>query len=113
MIPNLPSFYIILVLLIIYFLALLALIPGRHEMSLPHKVDCLAEIISFVYGSEVLEDAAFRAVRGKADMVTRLMALQVDGREMRFGFGGFRGRDGSIGWGIERLGRRRRGGGKV
>lgn len=106
MIPNLPSFYIILTLLILYLIALLLLIPSRYEMHLPHGVDCLAEIFSFVYGSQMLDDAAFRAPRSKADLVSRLMAEKVRGDQNRFAFGVYQGRAGGECLGIERLGRR-------
>lgn len=109
MIPNLPSFYIILVLLILYLFGLLLLIFNRHSMQLPHGVDCLAEILSFVYASQILDDAAFRAPKSKADLVTRLMATKVRGERNRFAFGVFRGRNGGECLGIERIGRRGRG----
>ncbi|CZR58463.1 uncharacterized protein PAC_08355 [Phialocephala subalpina] len=106
MIPNLPSFYIILSLLILYLFGLLILIPNRHSMHLPHGVDCLVEIFSFVYGSQILDDAAFRAPKSKADLATRLMAEKVRGERNRWAFGVYRGRNGMECLGIERLGRR-------
>jgi hypothetical protein len=106
MIPNLPSFYILLTLLILYLIGLLILIPNRYQMHLPHSVDCLAEIISFVYNSGMLADAAFRALRTKPDLVTRLTALSARGQEHRYAFGVFRGRNGKESLGIERIGRR-------
>jgi hypothetical protein len=107
-IPNLPAFYIILALLVLYLLALLSLIPKRYEMHLPHGVSCLAEIFSFVHGSNVLDDASFRVPKSKADLVTRLMARKagVGGERNRYAFGVYRGRDGRECLGIERLGRR-------
>lgn len=106
MIPNLPSYYIVLTLLIIYLLGLLLLIPYKRDMQLPHAVDCLAEIFSFVYGSAILDDAAFSAPRTKADLVTRLMATKVRGGVNLFVFGVYRGRFGNECFGIERTGRR-------
>ncbi|RDL36094.1 Uncharacterized protein BP5553_06706 [Venustampulla echinocandica] len=105
MLPNLPAFYICLAVLIFYVLALFILLPKRALMSLPHGVDCLAEIISFVHGSRMLEDAAFRAPRSKADLASRLMATQDGGRHTRYGFGLYKGRHGKLCMGIDKLGR--------
>ncbi|RFU28155.1 hypothetical protein B7463_g8186, partial [Scytalidium lignicola] len=79
MIPNLPSFYILLSLLVLYLFGLLLLIPNRRQMYLPHGTDCLAEIISFMYGSKMLDDALFRSLKSRSDMVTRLLAAKPDG----------------------------------
>ena len=105
MIPSLPAFYVILAILILYLFGLLSLIPNRNNMHLPHAVDCLAEIISFLYNGQMLDDAAFRASRTQADLVTRLMSARVGGREARYEFGIHRGRDGREWMGVERLGR--------
>ncbi|PBP24445.1 hypothetical protein BUE80_DR004794 [Diplocarpon rosae] len=112
MIPNLISFYIILTLLVLYLLALLLLLPHRQQMCLPHGVDCLAEIFSFVYGSEILSDSAFQKVKSRTDLVTRLTGARegwpptVRGDRNRFAFGVYKGRAGGECLGIERLGRR-------
>jgi hypothetical protein len=106
MIPSLGAFYVILAILIMYLIGLLILIPGRFAMHLPHGIDCLAEIFSFVYNSLILNDAAFRTPRSKADLVTRLMALKTTGDFNRYAFGVYRGRNGRESLGIERLGRK-------
>jgi hypothetical protein len=106
MMPNLPSFYVVLAVLILYLVALVTLIPRRYQVRLPHSVDCLAEIFSFVYNSGILSDAAFRAPRTKQDLVTRLTALSATGGEARYAFGVYRGRNGKESLGIERIGRR-------
>ena len=105
MIPNLPSFYVVLVLLILYLLGLLALIPHRHELHLPHGVSCLAETFSFVYGSNVLDDASFRAPKSKKDLVAKLGAVKTGGGVNRYAFGVYMGRGGKECLGVERLGR--------
>lgn len=105
MLPNLPAFYICIILLILYLFGLMALVPNRFFMHLPHAADCLAEIISFVHSSRCLDDAAFRAPRSKADLITRLMAAQSDGSDARYAFGAFQGRHGKQCFGIEKLGR--------
>ena len=106
MIPNLPSFYIVLAVLLLYLVALVMAIPHRYQMHLPHSSDCLAEIFSFVYNSGILTDAAFRTPRTKQDLVMRLTALSAAGNEARYAFGVYRGRNGRESLGIERIGRR-------
>jgi len=106
MIPNLSALYVILAILILYLIGLLVLIPGRYSMQLPHGVDCLAEILSFLWSSQVLDDAAFRAPRSKVDLVTRLMAKKAKGDLNKYAFGIYQGRNGRESLGIERLGRR-------
>ncbi|EPE25157.1 hypothetical protein GLAREA_11738 [Glarea lozoyensis ATCC 20868] len=105
MYPNMPAFYICIVLLAFYVMALLSLLPRRTLMHLPHDVDCLAEIFSFLYASRMLEDASFRAPRSKADLVTRLMITQDNGGHALYGFGLYRGRNGKECLGIDKLGR--------
>ena len=105
MIPNLPAFYVILAILILYLLGLLILIPNRRLLHLPHAVDCLAEIFSFLYNSQMLDDAAFRAPRSQASLVTRVLSVRVGGRAARYEFGVHRGRNGREWMGVERIGR--------
>ncbi|TVY23150.1 hypothetical protein LHYA1_G007882 [Lachnellula hyalina] len=105
MIPNLPAFYICIALLILYVLGLFMLVPNRRLMHLPHNVDCLAEIISFMHASHILDnDAAFRAPRSKADLTTRLMVARTDGQNAKYAFGSYKGRLGKYCYGIEKLG---------
>jgi len=106
MIPSLPAFYILLTLLVLYFIGLLALVPNRHRLHLPHGVKSLAEIFSFLYNSPMLSDAAFGNPRSKADLVTRLLAPNAVGQPKKYGFGVYRGRNGKECLGIERMGRR-------
>lgn len=106
MFPNLPSFYVCLAILIIYVLALLALIPNRRPLKLPHGASCLAEIFSFAHASKLLDDAAFRAPRSKDDLRTRLTVTQEGHRHATmYGFGMYRGRYGKDCLGIDKLGR--------
>jgi hypothetical protein len=114
MLPNLPAFYILLVVLILDIIGLISVAvsflgkTGRRRYRLPHPVSCLAEIISFVYASQLVHDVAFRAVRSKADLSSRLVGRRernngpFGGQEVRYGFGLFRGRDGRSHIGIER-----------
>lgn len=106
MIPSLPAFYIILSLLILYLFGLLALLPHRRQLHLPHGVSCLAEIFPFLHNSPILSDATFNSLRSKSDLITRLLTLNAAGREKKFAFGIHRGRNGKECLGVERLGRR-------
>jgi hypothetical protein len=114
MIPNLTAFYIILLLLILYFIGLLAIVPRRKSMMMPHGVDCLAEVISFLHASRLVQDAAFQSLRSKMDLVTRLMAERTgwsEGNERRggvnrFGFGVQVSDSGKEFFGVEKMGRR-------
>lgn len=116
MLPNLPSFYIILVVLILAEIGLVAIAVSflgtgkRKRYHLPHSVSCLAEIISFVYSSDLVHDAAFRAVRGKADLRARLVGRREraggafsGAEEVRYGFGVFKSRDGGNHLGINMM----------
>jgi uncharacterized membrane protein len=114
MLPNLPAFYIIIIVLILALIGLIAIAvsllgKNKKRYHLPHSVSCLAEIISFVYASDLIHDAAFRAVKGKADLRGRLIGRRERGtgvfgaEEVRYGFGMFKGRDGESHLGIERM----------
>ena len=120
MLPNLPSFYIILVVLILAEIALITVAVSlletgkRKRYHLPHAVSCLAEIISFVYASDLVHDAAFRAVRSKADLRARLVSRRERNNgafgagEVRYGFGVFKGKDGGNHLGINMMRRMKR-----
>lgn len=77
--PNLAAYYIILVVVAIILLLLIS-IPimllrrsNRLAYRLPHGVNTLAEIITFLYASHILEDATFKNVRGHTDLTARLL----------------------------------------
>jgi hypothetical protein len=72
MFPNMPAYAIILALLLLYFIALVAMLPGRHAFRLPHAVTCLAEMISFLANDELLGDRAFKNCRSKPELLARL-----------------------------------------
>lgn len=75
MYPNMPAFAIILALLVLYFLALVGMFPGRKAFRLPHAVTCLAEIISFLANEDLLADLAFKQCRTKEDMLLKMGLL--------------------------------------
>ena len=96
---SMPAYYALIVFLIIYALSFLVIRPGRKR-HLPHDIRTLAEIISFVYQSPILDDATFREPRSKVDLVTRLIG---DKGAPRYGFGVFMGRDRREHLGIDRV----------
>jgi hypothetical protein len=72
MFPNVPVYGVLLALLFLYVGSIILLIPRRHQFRLPHAVSCLAEVISFCSAEGLTKDAAFRAVRSRDDLKTRL-----------------------------------------
>ncbi len=102
-VAHLPAFYTLIVFLIIYAFSFLLIFPGRKRY-LPHGITTLAEVISFVYQSPLLDDAAFRQPRSKTDLVTRLLnAPRGEGSKAKYAFGIYRGRDGEEHLGVDRL----------
>lgn len=111
---DMAAFYVILALLIGYFIALvavaLALVPweAQEKMKLPSGMSCLAEVVSVIGQSGLRGDAAFRAVRGRTDLRTRLVGARERGRgEVKYFCGEWR-EGGRVGWGVERMGRSER-----
>ncbi|KAL6857874.1 hypothetical protein ACO1O0_005318 [Amphichorda felina] len=72
MFPNIPVYGVLLALLFLYVGALTLLLPRRRLLRLPHEVTCLAGVISLCSADELTRDAAFRAVRSRADLEARL-----------------------------------------
>lgn len=70
---HMPAYYALCFFLALYGISLLALVPSRRRMALPHRAGSLAETISWVYQSQILADRAFARPQTKADLVTRLM----------------------------------------
>lgn len=78
--PLLPLFALTLALLVLYWLGLVALFPGRKALRLPHAVHCPAEIISFVSNDDLLNDEAFQGmIRNKTSLVGK---MGVDRRDL-------------------------------
>lgn len=102
---NLPVLILILCLLTLYLVGIMLLLSHRYRTALPHGVSCLAEILSFIHNSNIVNDAAFTQARSKAELTTRLMAERTSGGLHRWAFGVFKGRDGNSSFGIERIGR--------
>lgn len=78
--PLLPLFAVTLALLVVYWGALIALVPGRKAFRLPHAVHCPAEVISFVSNEDLLGDEAFQGmIRNKTSLVGK---MGVDRRDL-------------------------------
>lgn len=100
---DMPAFYALLVFVIIYAISFLLVWPTRSR-HLPHDIQTLADLISFLYQSPLLDDTAFKGPRSKPDLVTRLLSVQPGEKaRSRYAFGVFRGRDGNEHLGIDRL----------
>ncbi|KAI9703335.1 MAG: hypothetical protein M1836_007901 [Candelina mexicana] len=100
---HLPAFYTLVAFLVLYTLSFLLIFPGRKR-HLPHGITTLAEMISFVYQSPLLNDAAFRQPRSKTDLVTRLLNTpHGEHSKAKYAFGIYRGRDGEEHLGVDRL----------
>jgi len=133
---HLTGYFALCFFLALYAVSLLALVPGRRRAALPHRSNCLAEIISWVYQSPILADRAFARPSTKPELVARLMGsaymkrslvslvrpsrddlraenteksrdAAIDAARVRYGFGIHVGRDGLEHLGIDRV---RRGG---
>jgi hypothetical protein len=85
--PQIPLFALTLALLVLYWLALVMLLPRRKQFRLPHKVTCLAEIISFVANDDLMSDEAFQGmIRNKTSLVGKLGVDRTDEVKPRWVF---------------------------
>ncbi|KAI3395539.1 hypothetical protein diail_1201 [Diaporthe ilicicola] len=94
--PQIPLFALALVLLVLYWLALVILYPKRKQFRLPHRVNCLAEVISFVANDDLMGDEAFQGmIRNKTTLVGKLGVDRRDEEKPRwvFSIGGAGARD--------------------
>ena len=100
---DMSGFYALLVFLILYAISFLLVWPTATR-RLPHDIKTLADLISFLYQSPLLNDPAFKEPKSKTDLVTSLLnASHGEGPQPRYGFGMFRGRDGEEHLGIDQL----------
>ncbi|KZZ96094.1 hypothetical protein AAL_04390 [Moelleriella libera RCEF 2490] len=94
MFPSMPVFGVLLALLALYVGCLALLIPRRRQFRLPHAVDTIAHLIDLCTARELCEDAAFRSVRSRSDLMDRLGVGRRDSREESVWFFGLlAGRD--------------------
>ncbi|KAI9674044.1 MAG: hypothetical protein M1829_003887 [Trizodia sp. TS-e1964] len=101
-----PALFALTAFLVIFALSFMTIWPTRKRY-LPHGINSLAESISFLFQSSLLNDTNFREVRSKADLVTRLLSpIRSEDQKPKYAFGVYRGRDGMDHLGIDRLYRR-------
>ncbi|GJN69256.1 hypothetical protein PLICBS_003304 [Purpureocillium lilacinum] len=81
MYPSMPVFGVLLAFLILYVVCLLLLVPRRRQFMLPHSVSSPAGILALCSADELVQDAAFRAVRSHRDLEVRLGVGRDDPRE--------------------------------
>lgn len=94
MFPNMSVFGVLLAFLVLYVGCLFILIPYRQQFRLPHSVETIASLISFCTAKDLCEDAAFRSVRSRTDLMDRLGVGRQDHREESVWFFGLlAGRD--------------------
>ncbi|KAF2271004.1 hypothetical protein CC78DRAFT_527957 [Lojkania enalia] len=70
---ELSGYYALCFFLALYTISLFALLPSRRRGALPHRSSSLAEIISWVYQSQILADRAFARPQTKGQLIARLM----------------------------------------
>lgn len=110
---NPPAYYALCVFLALYAFSLPLLFIGLRRRRLPHAVTTLAETISFIYHSHVLDGPNPRTpVASRAQLTQRLVAPRTlvertlrNTGEARFAFARFVGHDGRTHLGVERVGR--------
>lgn len=103
MAADMPAYYALVVFLVIYALSFLVIWPGRQR-ALPHDISTLGQLLSFVYQSPLLSDAAFREPRSKIDLQTKLIGTpRGEKASPRYTFGVFVGQDGLEHLGIDRV----------
>ncbi|RFU74548.1 phosphoribosylaminoimidazole-succinocarboxamide synthase [Trichoderma arundinaceum] len=72
MYPSMPVFGVLLAFLFLYVGGLSLMVPHRRQFLLPRSVSSIAGIISLCSAEELTQDAAFRSVRGRKDLESRL-----------------------------------------
>ena len=99
---SMPAFYALIFFVVIYALSFLALWPG-HKRYLPHDIRTIADLVSYLYSSPLLEDQGMESVRSKIDLVTKLCSVPAGESALpKYGFGVYRGIDGHEHLGIDR-----------
>ncbi|KAJ6446797.1 Alcohol dehydrogenase superfamily, zinc-type [Purpureocillium lavendulum] len=88
MYPSMPVFGVLLAFLILYVVCILLLVPRRRQFMLPHSVTSPAGILALCSADELVQDAAFRAVRSHRDLEVRLGVGRDDPREESMWFFG-------------------------
>ncbi|KAK3298506.1 uncharacterized protein B0H64DRAFT_453814 [Chaetomium fimeti] len=72
MFANMPAFGVMLGLLLLYVAALAALLPARGGLRMPHGVTCLGEVLGYLVGVEMREEAALKRCVSRREMAGRM-----------------------------------------
>ncbi|KAK7513467.1 uncharacterized protein IWZ02DRAFT_436337 [Phyllosticta citriasiana] len=75
------AYYSLCAFLCLYGMALALIFPQRYSMATPHESRNLAQIISWLYQSRIVNDPAFSRPRTKAELCTRLCGPRVYGEQ--------------------------------
>ncbi|EXJ89059.1 hypothetical protein A1O3_02123 [Capronia epimyces CBS 606.96] len=129
MVASMPGYIALCVLAAIYTLSYLVIWPTRKRY-LPHNINTIASLMSWLYASPLLADGALQNVSSRAELVERLTGSSVQsatltgdpaveegeksrpsrrqrrtnqGAGTRYAFGVYVGRDGKEHLGIDRL----------
>lgn len=122
MVASMPGYIALCVIVTIYALSFLIVWPTRKRY-LPHNVNTIAGLMSWLYASPLLDDGMVQNVRTKSDLTMRLVdpsasgGLTGDGADdeksrfgrrtrgnaIRYAFGVYIGRDGKEHLGIDRI----------
>ncbi|KAL7795812.1 hypothetical protein V8C37DRAFT_373531 [Trichoderma ceciliae] len=81
MYPSMPIFGVLLAFLFLYVGGLSLMVPHRRQFLLPRSVTSIAGIVSLCSAEELTQDAAFRSVRGRKDLESRLGVGRDDARD--------------------------------
>ncbi|KAK4103001.1 hypothetical protein N658DRAFT_331452 [Parathielavia hyrcaniae] len=74
MFVNMPAYGILLGLLVLYVVGLVALLPRRGALRMPHAVTCLAEVVGYLVNSDIREEPAFKRCVSRQEMRGKLGA---------------------------------------
>ena len=72
MYANTPAYAVLLALLVCYLVALLALLPARAALRMPHAVTCLAEVVGYVVSAEARGEPAFKRCVSAREMAGKM-----------------------------------------
>ncbi|KAL9114299.1 MAG: hypothetical protein Q9227_001721 [Pyrenula ochraceoflavens] len=100
-VAHMPGYVALTVFLAIYVIAMLTSIWPTRRRYLPHGIYTLADILSFMYQSPLLTEQGMRGLKSRRDLAERLEGGR--GREQKYVFGLFLGRDGKEHLGIDRV----------
>ncbi|CAK7226756.1 hypothetical protein SBRCBS47491_006337 [Sporothrix bragantina] len=71
-VPNMALYAFVLAFLVLCFIGLLSMLPGRRDFRLPHGVNCIAEIFSFCANDDLMQEPAFKDARKRHNLLDQL-----------------------------------------